>query len=923
FTTKVANAKAHGAVGVLLIENPNYPPERRTNLSQRTIQGYQASIPGLYLSVETGDIVLTETGKTSTEIAKNIDSQEKPYSFPLSKYNWNIQVTIAVKENFKSANVVGYIPSSDPFGANETLMIGAHWDHLGIDPSGALYPGAIDNGSGVSVMMEVARVFASNKVRLDRNLAFVAFTGEEIGLLGSSYMANNCPFPEEGLTYLNLDMVGGVPNIIRCATDSSFTDLNSRLKQAGIKVGADLKLSGPAMGSSDHYPFYLKGVPAVFIIAADGVSKYHVPEDTIDTVSPEGMELVGKFITHTAGQMTNPFYLALDNPGPITVGTPEYELTGYTGKNAAVSVGGRNTTASDTGRFMLTIPLIKGTQTLNVTAIKPGSSLKIEKQITITYELRSKATSSIGQINFGYVTKDTEKTVEFTIQNKGEGPLSGTIRACDNWMVISPNKLEASKTVVSVRVDTEKFTEDGFHYCMLQVETDNGMMQLPVTAVTGNPIVSLKTGFGSKVAFIAGTKMPITNPVVSVGKTDFVPMSLISMAFGATFALDDTHGSIALGDNKITVWPDTNIALVGNTPITLTGNVYGVGSDFMIPVELVDQLGITSKFDEETEIYEFTYDANPFKITTTQNFPPFTISHKNPNIDNVTFDVEANRTTQAVISTDSDWLVAWPSVLEIGTAKKTISLKFATNKLLEHGQKKATVKISTAFGTKEIPVTVITPSSERVVKIQIGNKKGTIGGEEVTLSQPPFIDGGTTMVPYRFLGEAFGATIEWIAESKTVRATLGRTTVELVIGQKTAKVNGVPTTLSKAPIIVKGSTFVPFRFIGEAFKAKVDWFQETKTIAVTMDMNLGNPKLSVKPKEATIAWNDADADKVPSSASFEIKNEGAGTLQILETSTLGTNLKTDASKDKVSVSARFNPSGAEENDYVIIKTNAG
>lgn len=923
FTTKVANAKAHGAVGVILIENPNYPVSRRTNLAQRSLTFYQASLPGLYLSVDTGDIVLAETGKTSTEIAKNIDAQQKPYSFPLSKYNWNIQVTMAVKENYKSANVVGYIPSSDPFGANETLIIDAHWDHLGIDPSGNLYPGAIDNGSGVSVMMEVARVFAQNKVKLDRNLAFVAFTGEESGLVGSGYMANNCPFPEEGLTVLNLDMVGGLPNIIRCASDPNFTDLNSKLKQAGIKVGADFKLGGPANGSSDHYPFYLKGAQAVFVIAADGVTKYHVPEDTIDTVSPEGLELVAKFITHVAGQMTNPFYLSLDNPGPITVGTPEYELTGYTGKNAAVSVGGRNTTASETGRFVLTVPLTKGTQTLNVTAIRPGSMQKLETQITITYELRSKATSSISQINFGYVTKDSNKTVEFTIQNKGEGPLSGTIRACDNWMVISPNKLEASKTVVSVKVDTDKFIEDGFHYCMLQIETDNGMMQLPVTAVTGNPIVSLKTVFGNKQAFIAGTKMPISNPMVSVGKTDFVPMSLISMAFGATFTLDDTHGSITLGDSKITVWPDTNIALVGNSPITLTGNVYGVGSDFMIPVELVTQLGITSKFDDESEIYEFSYDANPFKITTSQNSEPFTISYKNPNIDNASFDVEANRTAQAVISTDSDWLIAWPQTLEIGSSKKTINLKFATNRLLQPGQKTATVKISTAFGSKEVPITVITPSSERIVKIQIGSKTGTIDDKETTLSQPPFIDGGTTMVPYRFLGEAFGATIEWIAESKTVRATLDRTTVELVIGQKTAKVNGVPTTLTKAPIIVKGSTFVPFRFIGEAFKAKVDWYQETKMIAVTMDMNQNNPKLSVKPKEANIAWNDADPDKVPSSASFEIKNEGNGTLQILEAGTLGANLKTDTAKDKVSVSARFNPSGVDENDFVIIKTNAG
>lgn len=923
FNTKVANAKAHGAVGVLLIENPFYPAERRNDITQRTIQAYPASVPGLYLSVDTGNIVLLETGKTTTEIAKNIDSQQKPYSFPLSKYNWNIQVTIEVKENFKSANVVGYIPSSDPFGANETLMIGAHWDHLGIDPSGILYPGAIDNGSGVAVMMEVARVFAQNKTKLDRNLAFVAFTGEEIGLVGSNYMSNNCPFPIDGLTYLNLDMVGGLPNTIRCATDQSFTDLNERMKQAGLKVGADLKLSGPAMGGSDHYPFYLKGIPAVFIIAANGVKAYHVPEDTIDKVSPEGMDLVGKFMVHTASQITNPFYLSLDNPGPLVVGTPEYEITGYTGKNASVSVGGRNTVASDTGRFVLKVPLSRGLQKLNIVAIKPGSANKLEKQFTITYEFRSKASSSISQINFGYVTKESNKTIEFTIENKGEGPLSGTIRACDKWMVVTPDKLEPGKTTVRVKVDTDKLTDDGFHYCMLQVETDNGTIQLPVTAVTGNPIVTLVTDFESKEAYIADTKFPIKNPMISIGKTDFVPMSLISMAFGATFSLDESHAFIELGESKLTVWPDTNIALVGNIPVTLEGNVYGIGSDYMIPVELVRYLGIESSYDKENDTFEFTYDSNPFKITTSQVSSPYAISFENPNIDNITFDIQANRNVQAVVTSDTDWLVAWPATLEIGTAKKTIGLKFATNRLLQTGEKRATIKVSTAFGSKEIPIIVSTPSSDRIVKIQIGNRAGFIDGKETTLSQPPFVDGGTTMVPYRFLGEAFGATIEWIAESKTVRATLDRTTVELVIGQKNAKVNGISTTMAKAPVIVKGSTFVPFRFIGEAFKAKVDWNQENKQITVTMDMRIGSPKLIVKPKEAQLSWNDADPSKVPSSVTFEVRNEGSGSLQMLETYTLGSSLKIDSTKEKITLSTRYNPTGIEENDFLVVRTNAG
>jgi thiol-disulfide isomerase/thioredoxin len=925
FTTKVANAKSHGAKGVLLIENPTYPPERRNNLSLRNISITEAGLPGLYLTEETGDQVLAESGKTSKDIVSNIESQQKPYSFPLTKSKWHLQVTLEVKENYKSPNVVGYIPSSDPFGANETLLIGAHWDHLGVDSAGTLYPGAFDNASGVAVMMEVARVFATNKVKLNKNLAFAAFTGEEIALTGSTFMANNCPFPIEGLTMINLDMVGGAPNIIRCATDPYFEDLNSRLKQAALKVGADLKVSGPAMGASDHYPFYSVGVPAVFIIAADANVRYHQPEDTIDTVNAEGIQLVSKFVTHAASQYTDPFYLALDNPGPVSVGTPEYEITGYTGRNAKVNVGGRNTVASDTGRFVLTVPLTKGNQTVKVVSLKPGSAHKLEQELTVSYELRSKAVSSIAQVNFGYISKETKNEITFTISNKGEGPMTGTIETCNDndWISISPKKLEPGETTVTAKVMLDRITEPGFHICMLEIRTDNGTLFVPVTAVSGNSLVALDLEMGSKKISIAGTQTTATNAPIAIGNVHYLPLSAISMAFGTSLRLDEKSATIALGTRKITVWPDTNIALIGNTPFKLEGNVYGKDNDFMIPVGMLDKLGIKHAFDEQNQSYHITFDATPFNITYKPRELKFKLDPANPNIDGQKIIIGTNRNSPAVFSTDSDWLYVWPTVGELGPFPFELNLKFATARLMQAGSKTANVKVTTDQGSFVIPVSVETPATERIVKIQIGSTTGTIDGVETKLSQPPFIDGGTTMVPYRFLGEAFGATIEWIAESKTVRATLGRTTVELVIGNKTAKINGIPTTMTKVPVIVKGSTFVPFRFIGEAFKAKVDWEQATKTITVTMSTTLGNPQLNVRPKEIELVWGDASKDKNPPITSVEARNEGQGVLQIFETNIFGSNITAEVVKDRVTISARYNSDGADTTETIFVKTNAG
>ena len=925
FTTKVANAKAHGATAVILIENPYYPPERRTKLNTRNVTGYQSDLPAVYLAVETGDIVLSETGKTSKDMADNIESQQKPYSFPLTKSQWQVQVTIDIKENVKSPNVVGYIPSSDPFGANDTLLIGAHWDHIGVDASGTLYPGSMDNASGVSVLLEVARVFATNRVKLNKNLAFVAFTGEEEGLLGSAYMANNCPFPTDGLTVINMDMVGGNPNSIGCATDPYFEDLNGKLKQSAIKVGADLNVTGPAGSSSDQYPFYVMGIPSVFIIAADGDVRYHQPEDTPDKVNPEGLQLVAKFITHAASLYTDPFYLALDDQGPVTVGTNEYQITGYTGKNAYVSVGGRNTIASDTGRFSLPIPLNKGSQTIKISATKPGSAYKLEKELSVSYELRSKAVSSLSQVNFGYISKDRTNAISFTITNVGEGPLSGTIKPCNenDWVTITPRQLGDKQTTLTASVNFDKIVEPGFHTCMLEVETNNGRLLIPVTSVSGDTLVSLDMELGNKKATISDTTIPIANPAIAVGENHYVPLSVASMAFGTTLVLEENHATITLGTRKITFWPDTNIALVGNTPIKLKGNVYGNNGDLMIPTDVLDQLGIKTEFDEENAKLHITFDATPFNFTYKPKDLKFSLDPTNPNIADTKLVIGTNRNVPAIISTDADWLYVWPNKGQLGPFPFNLQIRFATARLAKAGVQTAKIKVVTDQGTFEIPVTLIVPTTDKVIKIQIGNTTGYIDGKETTLAQPPFIDGGTTMVPYRFLGEAFGATIEWIAESKTVRATLDRTTVELVIGQTTAKINGVTTKLAKAPKIVGGSTFVPFRFIGEAFKATVDWEQTSKTITVTMNSAGASPKLNVKPKEVELVWNDAVADKTPPVASVEVKNDGQGTIQILETNTFGTNVAPTILKDRVNISAKFNPEGTDESETVFIKTNAG
>ncbi|MEZ4813139.1 MAG: stalk domain-containing protein [Caldisericia bacterium] len=123
-----------------------------------------------------------------------------------------------------------------------------------------------------------------------------------------------------------------------------------------------------------------------------------------------------------------------------------------------------------------------------------------------------------------------------------------------------------------------------------------------------------------------------------------------------------------------------------------------------------------------------------------------------------------------------------------------------------------------------------------VVKIQIGSDTAYINDEVTKLDTPAAIVDGRTLVPLRFIGEAFGAEVEWIDESKTVNITLDKDTISLQIGSTTAVVNGAIQTLDVPPQIVNGRTMLPFRFLGEALNCEIEWDATTKTVTMIKEV---------------------------------------------------------------------------------------
>jgi hypothetical protein len=197
-------------------------------------------------------------------------------------------------------NVLGLLPGPNMEQSSRVLILGAHYDHLGVDADGELYAGANDNASGVAVLIEIARAMRSVGYVPDHSVLFAAWDGEEQNLLGSRHYVGNPVFPlANTIGMIQLDMVG--------LASEGFLHIEGTSNAVGHQLSSSaalfgVKTQGIEQGSgSDHVPFLEAGVPAALLIW-DGaqVPYYHTPQDKPDTLQPERLREVGMIVTHAA-----------------------------------------------------------------------------------------------------------------------------------------------------------------------------------------------------------------------------------------------------------------------------------------------------------------------------------------------------------------------------------------------------------------------------------------------------------------------------------------------------------------------------------------------------------------------------------------------------------------------------------------------
>lgn len=311
---KVALAKKQGASALLVVSNPKSSAlfskkfkrwERWLKQESMSLPTSDRPLPLLMISTRTADRILFGTGKTLEELQIELESEGKTNSQILASRYVRIAVDIE-KKAITAQNVVGYFPGSDPEVGHETVVISAHYDHMGKNEEGTIWPGADDNGTGTSILLEIAEAVALNPNLPKRGFLFLAVSGEEKGLLGSKYYTSRPLLPlANTITDLNIDMVGrNAPDSIYIIGSNMISeDLHEINKYASTKV-QDLSLNyryntlddpNRFYYRSDHYNFAQRGIPIIFYFAGTH-EDYHKPTDTVDKINFNKMEKVAQLV---------------------------------------------------------------------------------------------------------------------------------------------------------------------------------------------------------------------------------------------------------------------------------------------------------------------------------------------------------------------------------------------------------------------------------------------------------------------------------------------------------------------------------------------------------------------------------------------------------------------------------------------------
>ncbi len=324
---KASNALNHGAVAALIAEGPR---GRRNDadvplplLVDQGVGG--AHIPVISVRREVAAALIgpgmdgvrallkPEVAMDAVEaLQARMDSLGRGVGSTLPGVTVSLKVDL-LRDRRRVANVAGMLPGARGVGDSEVVVIGAHYDHLGMGGAGslepdkhAIHPGADDNASGTAGVLELARVFGSDPGALKQSIVFLCFTGEEEGLFGSSYFASHSPITIGKVsTMINMDMIGRMraDKVVVSGTGTSPA-FPALLASAAASHGIKLSTEASGYGPSDHTSFYTRNRPVLFFFTG-AHPDYHKPGDTWEKINAGGEARLLEMVRDVAADLSS------------------------------------------------------------------------------------------------------------------------------------------------------------------------------------------------------------------------------------------------------------------------------------------------------------------------------------------------------------------------------------------------------------------------------------------------------------------------------------------------------------------------------------------------------------------------------------------------------------------------------------------
>ena len=340
---KALNARERGAKGVIFVSGPNTTVKEDLVPLSFDASLADSGIPTISISTKLGEELVASAGKNLKELQDGLDKGDMMIGFPIPNTRLGAEIDI-VQQTSTGRNVIGRLPAATEGGRKRpALILGAHIDHLGNKPNSSsralgkeqfeVHHGADDNASGTAGLLELAHYLADasakGSLKLERDILFAAWSGEELGLFGSSHFTRELAKATKGdadaklggvlCANLNMDMIGRLRDSVVLQGIGSSSIWPAEIEQRNAPVGLSVTLQQDTYLSTDATSFYLREVPILSAFTG-GHEDYHRPTDTADKCNYDGMKDITRFMGLVARSLatspTDPDFIQIQRQAP-------------------------------------------------------------------------------------------------------------------------------------------------------------------------------------------------------------------------------------------------------------------------------------------------------------------------------------------------------------------------------------------------------------------------------------------------------------------------------------------------------------------------------------------------------------------------------------------------------------------------------